>query len=46
MEKLTTLEKLLKLQEDMKLPAYVEGVKEQLNRLVEILIEKENENAN
>lgn len=41
---ITTLEALLKLQESMKLPTYVESVKEQLNRLVEILIEKEKGN--
>lgn len=41
----TTLEALLKLKENMKQPAYVETVKEQLLLLMDILIEKEIENG-
>lgn len=41
----TTLEALLKLKENMKQPAYVETVKEQLLLLMDILIERETENG-
>lgn len=37
----TTLEALSKLKENMKQPAYVETVKEQLLLLMDVLIEKE-----